>query len=48
MLRYVIVIRLFFLLPTIMLKTANATAPMGYPDVPHFGYLTHYQAVWNL
>ena len=45
--RYGIVIKLFILLPLIMLKTANA-APMGYPDVPHFGYQTHYQAVWNL
>ena len=47
MLRYVIFIRLLFLLPVIVSKTANA-APMGYPDVPHFGYQTHYQAVWNL
>ena len=47
MLRYGVVIKLFILLLLMMLKTANA-APMGYPDVPHFGYQTHYQAVWNL
>ena len=47
MLKYGVVIKLFILLPLIMLKTANAT-PMGYPDAPHFGYQTHYQAVWNL
>ena len=48
MLRYgVVVIKLFILLPLLMLKTANA-APMGYPEVPHFGYQTDYQAVWNL
>ena len=47
MLRYGVFIKLFILLPLIMLKTANA-APMGYPNVPHFGYQTNYQAVWNL
>ena len=47
MLRYGVVIKLFILLPLIMLKTADA-APIGYPDVPHYGYQTDYQAVWSL
>ena len=35
-------------LPLLFAQFANATPPPGYPDVPHFGYQTHYRAVWNL
>ena len=47
MLRYGVVRKLFILLTLLLLNTANA-APTGYPDVPHFGYQNHYQAMLNL
>ena len=47
MLRYGVVRKLFILLSLLLLNTANA-APTGYPDVPHFGYQNHYQAMLNL
>ena len=44
--RYGIYLKLLVIL-SLLLSNANA-APRGYPDVPHLGYQSHYQAVWNL
>ena len=42
------VLRNLLALPLLFAQFANATPPLGYPDVPHFGYQSHYRAVWNL
>ena len=42
------VLRNLLALPLLFAQFANATPPPGYPDVPHFGYQSHYRAVWNL
>ena len=42
------VFRNLLALPLLFAQFANATPPSGYPDVPHFGYQSHYRAVWNL
>ena len=42
------VLRNLLALPLLFAQFANATPPTGYPDVPHFGYQSHYRAVWNL